>query len=154
MIAQPTDPEIYDAMSRDNFIVFYAEDPICILDYEVTKIDRVSESRFRVSVHTYETEKNLNYLVSETEIPISGYILECDIYFDDTSSRWKTDNWKDHEELGASDISTFPISDHLLSHLGELIIETSDPDDLSELDVDRVRPSFRTAIIEKLREDH
>ena len=107
-----------------------------------------------MSVRTYETDKNLDYLVSETEIPISGYVLECDVYFDDTSSRWKSDNWKDHEELGYSDISTFPISDHLLSHLGELIIETSDPEDLSELDIDRVRPSFCSAVIERLREDH
>ena len=151
MIAQPSDHEIFDTMSRDNHMVLYAEDPWCILDYEVTKIDRVSESQFRVSVRTYETDKNSDYLLSEMEIPISGYICECDIYFDDTSSQWKTDNWKDHEELGASDISTFPNSDHLLSHLGELIIETSDPEDLLELDVDRVRPSFRAAVIERLR---
>lgn len=152
MIAQPSDHEIFDTMSRDNHTVFYAEDPWCILDYEVTKIDRVSERRFHVSVRTYETDKNPDYLASETEIPISVYIFECDIYFDDTSSRWKTDNWKDHEELGASDISTFPNPDHLLSHLVELIIETSDPEELSELDVDRVRPSFRAALIERLRE--
>jgi len=101
---------------------------------------------------SYETEKNLDYLVSETEILISGYILECDIYFDDTSSQWKTDNWKDHEELGASDISTFPNSDRLLSDFAELIIETSDPEDLSELDVERVRPSFRAAVMERLRD--
>lgn len=124
MIAQPTDSEIFDAMSRDDHTVFYAEDPWCIFHREVTQIERLSESRFRVSARTYETEKNLDYLVSETEILIAGYILECDIYFDDTSSQWKTDDWKDHQELGASDISTFPISDHLLSHLGELIIDT------------------------------
>ena len=153
MIAQPTDPEIYDAMSRDNFIVFYAEDPWCILDDEVIKIDRISESRFRVSVRTYETDKDPDYLVSGAEIPISGYILECDIYFDDTSSQWKTDNWKDHEELSASDISTFPNSDRLLSDFEKLIIETSEPEELSGLDVDRVRPSFRAAVIEKLKED-
>lgn len=152
MIAEPFDCEIFDAMSRDDHTVFYAEDPWCIFHREVTRIDQISESRFRVSVRTYETDKDPDYLVSGAEIPISGYILECDIYFDDTSSQWKTDNWKDHEELSASDISTFPISDHLLSHLGELIIETSDPDDLSGLDVDRVRPSFRAAVIEKLRD--
>ena len=152
MIAQPTDSEIFDAMSRDDHTVFYAEDPWCIFHREVTRIDRISESRFRVSVRTYETDKNLDYLVSGAEVPVSGYILECDIYFYDTSSQWKTDNWKDHEELSASDISAFPLSDHLLSHLGELIIETSEPEELSGLDVDRVRPSFRAAVIEKLRD--
>ena len=74
MIAQPTDSEIFDAMSRDDHRVFYAEDPWCILDYEVTRIDRISESRFRVSARTYETDKNPDYLVSGTEILISGYV--------------------------------------------------------------------------------
>lgn len=152
MVAQPTDSEIFDAMSRDDHTVFCAEDPWCIFHREVTRIDRISESRFRVSVRTYETDKNLDYLVSRAEVPVSGYILECDIYFDGTSSQWKTDNWKDHEELSASDISAFPLSDHLLLHLGELIIETSEPEELSGLDVDRVRPSFRAAVIEKLRD--
>ena len=153
MIAEPTDSEIFDAMSRDDHTVFYAEDPWCIFHREVTRIDRISESRFRVSVRTYETDKDPDYLLSGAEIPISGYILECDIYFDDISSQWKTDNWKDHEELGASDISTFPNSDRLLSDFEKLIIETSEPEELSELDVDRVRPSFRAAVVEKLKED-
>ena len=74
MIAQPTDSEIFDAMSRDDHTVFYAEDPWCIFHREVTRIDRISESRFRVSARTYETDKNPDYLVSGTEILISGYV--------------------------------------------------------------------------------
>jgi hypothetical protein len=146
----PTDQEIIDAISRDDHMVFWAEEPWCVFDREVTKIERISGSSFHVTLRTYETEVNLTYLSPEAEIPVSGYAVECELSFDETSSEWKTENWKDHEEIDPADISSFGNSEYLLSRLGEVIIDGIEPEELRQVNLDFVRSSLRPLIIEKL----
>jgi hypothetical protein len=146
----PTDQEIFDAIYRDYHLVFWADDPWCIFDREVTKIERISGSSFHVNLRTYEAAKNLSYLLSEAEIPVSGYALECDLSFDETSSKWATENWKDHEEIDPADISSLTNSEHLLSLLGEVIIDGIEPEELRQVNLNLVRSSLRPLIIENL----
>jgi hypothetical protein len=147
---RPTDQEIDDAISRDDYMVFWAEKPWCVFHDEVTKIERVSDSSFRVTLRTYETEINLTYLLSEADVPVSGYAVECEISFDETSSEWKTENWKDHEEIYPADISSFANAEYLLSRLGEVIIDGIEPEELRQINLNLVRSSLRPLIIEKL----
>ncbi len=146
----PTNEEIIDAISRDDHMVLWAEEPWCVFDCEVTKTERVSDSSFHVTLRTYETEINLTYLLSEAEIPVSGYAVECELSFDETSSEWKTENWKDHEEIDPADISSFGKSEYLLSRLGGVIIDGVEPEELRQINLDLVRSSLRPLIIVKL----
>ena len=147
---RPSDSEILEAMENDNHLFFYAERPWHILGTDITKVERLSEQRFRVSVRTYETELNFEYLAPDAEIPIGGWLVECDLILDETKSVWKTDNWAENQELGLVDISALPDSSSLLELLEEVIIEVSDPDDLADIDLKQVRPSCRKLIRKNL----
>jgi hypothetical protein len=154
-ITLPTINQIWEILSNYDHRWCLSEYPTYVFDYGLVKTQRLSPICFNIKLRTYEVhEIELSDLLNTETILVYGYILEFEMVYNGDDKQWEIDKSEiKNQELQGENINTLPnpekILKNLINRVGDDLIEQSEPEDLMNIDLNKVHSSLRKLLSER-----